>query len=50
MTTAQKFVGGLVAAMVLTAVLLPGRQTVPALNAVTNLVTSSEHTAITGAA
>jgi len=37
MTTAQKVAGGVVAAMVATAVLLPGRQTVPVLNAATNL-------------
>ena len=50
MTIAQKFVAGLVVAMVATAVLLPGRQTVPALNAFKGLVTGAEHTAITGAA
>lgn len=37
MTTAQKFAGGVVLAMVATAVLLPGRQTVPVLNATKNL-------------
>jgi hypothetical protein len=49
MTVAQTFVGGLVLAMVATAVLLPGRQTVPALNSAKNLITGAEHTAITGA-
>lgn len=39
MTIAQKFFGGVVAAMVLTAVLLPGRQTVPTINAGKNLLT-----------
>lgn len=33
---AQKVAAGVVAAMVLTAVLLPGRQTVPVLNAAKN--------------
>jgi hypothetical protein len=47
---AQKIATGLVVAMVATAVLLPGRQTVPALNATKNLLTGAEHTAITGAA
>ena len=37
MSVAQKFVGGVVVAMVLTAVLLPNRQTVPVLGALTNL-------------
>jgi hypothetical protein len=50
MTTAQKVAGGVVVVMVLTAVLLPGRQTVPVLNATKNLATGVEHTAITGAA
>lgn len=50
MTVAQTFVGGLVLAMVATAVLLPGRQTVGAINAAKGLITGSEHTAITGSA
>jgi hypothetical protein len=49
MTAVQKFAGGVVLAMVLTAVLLPGRQTVPVLNATTNLakgvISTSEGTA-----
>lgn len=48
MTVVQTFVGGLVLAMVATAVLLPGRQTVPAIGAVKSLVTGAESTAITG--
>jgi hypothetical protein len=39
---------GLIVAMVATAVLLPGRQTIPVLNQLTALVTGAEHTAITG--
>lgn len=50
MTVAQKIAGGLVLAMVATAVLLPGRQTVGAINATKGLLTGAEHTAITGAA
>lgn len=50
MSVAQKIAGGLVIAMVATAVLLPGRQTVPAINAGKNLLTGAEHTAITGQA
>lgn len=49
MTTAQKIAGGVVLAMVATAVLLPGRQTVPVLNATTQLakgvISTSEGTA-----
>jgi hypothetical protein len=48
MPTAQKFVGGIVVVMVLTALLLPGRQTVPVLNATKNLTTGVIHTAETG--
>ena len=48
MTTAQLAVGGVVLAGVATAVFLPGRQTVPAINAVTGLVKGAESTAITG--
>jgi hypothetical protein len=36
MSIGQKIAGGVVLAMVATAVLLPGRQTVPVLNAATN--------------
>jgi hypothetical protein len=50
MPVAQKIAAGLVAAMVATAVLLPGRQTVPVIKAGQNLLTGAEHTAITGAA
>jgi hypothetical protein len=49
MSTAQKLAGGVVLAMVATAVLLPGRQTVPVINATTGLakgvITTSEGTA-----
>jgi hypothetical protein len=48
MTFAQKIVGGVTLVMVLTAVLLPDRQTVPVLNAAKNLSVGVEHTAITG--
>jgi hypothetical protein len=48
MSLAQKWVGGLVIAMVATAVLLPGRQTVPALNALTSFTTGNEKTVIEG--
>jgi hypothetical protein len=37
MTVFQKLAGGVVLAMVATSVLLPGRQTVPVINATTNL-------------
>jgi hypothetical protein len=36
-SVAQKIAGGVVVAMVLTAVLLPNRQTVPTINALTSL-------------
>lgn len=45
MTVAQKIAGGVVVAMVLTAALLPGRQTVPALNALTGLAKGTISTA-----
>lgn len=45
MTTLQKVAGGVVVAMVATAVLLPGRQTVPVLNAGTNLIKGTISTA-----
>jgi hypothetical protein len=48
MSVAQKIAAGLVVAMVATALLLPGRQTVPAINAAKGLLTGAEHTAITG--
>ncbi len=48
MTVAQKIAAGLVAAMVITALTLPGHKTVPALNAGKNLLVGAEHTAITG--
>ena len=50
MPVAQKVATGLVIAMVATALFLPGRQTVPAINAGKNLLVGAEHTAITGAA
>ena len=50
MSTAQKIVGIVGVVMVATAVLLPGKQTVPVLNAVTNLSTGVIHSAETGAA
>jgi hypothetical protein len=49
-TTAQKAIGFVGVVMVLTAVLLPGRQTVPVLNATRNLATGVIHSAETGAA
>ncbi len=48
MTTAQKAVAILGVIGVITALTLPGRQTVPVINAVKNLATGAEHTAITG--
>ena len=35
MTTVQKFVGGLVGIALITTLILPGRQTVPVINAIT---------------
>jgi hypothetical protein len=48
MSTAQKFVVGIVAIGMATAVLLPDRQTVPVIGAIRQLGTGSLHTAITG--
>lgn len=48
MSVAQKIAGGIVVAMVATALFLPNRQTVPAINAAKGLLTGAEHTAITG--
>lgn len=48
MTTAQKFVAGLILIGVITAATLPGRNTVGVINAGANLVRGSESTAITG--
>lgn len=50
MSTAQKFAGGLILIGVITALVLPNRQTVPVVKAFTGLVRGSESTAITGAA
>lgn len=50
MSTAQKFAGGLILIGVITALVLPNRQTVPVIKSVTGLVRGSESTAITGAA
>lgn len=50
MTVAQKWAAGLIAIGMATALLLPGRQTVPTINAVTGLLRGSESTAITGQA
>lgn len=48
MTVVQKFAGGLILIGVITAVVLPGRQTVPVIGALTSLITGSEATAIKG--
>lgn len=48
MSTAQKWAAGLIAIGLITALVLPGRQTVPVLNAGRKLITGSESTAITG--
>jgi hypothetical protein len=50
MTTVQKFAGGLILIGVITALVLPGRQTVPVIGAATGLIRGSESTAITGQA
>lgn len=50
MTTAQKFMAGLIAIGVVTAATLPGRQTVAVAGSLQKLVSGTEHTAITGAA
>jgi hypothetical protein len=47
-TPIQKFAGGLIMIGVITALVLPGRQTVPVINAATALIRGSESTAITG--
>jgi hypothetical protein len=49
-TVAQKWAAGLIAIGMVTALVLPGRQTVPVINAGRKLVTGSESTAITGRA
>lgn len=48
MSTAQKFLAGLIAIGVITAMTLPGRQTVPVLGGVQKLVSGTEDTAIRG--
>jgi hypothetical protein len=48
MSVAQKFAGGLILIGVITALVLPNRRTVGVINATTNLIKGSEHTAITG--
>jgi hypothetical protein len=48
MSNAQKFLSGIIAIGVITAMVLPGRQTVAVLGGVTNLVKGTESTAITG--
>lgn len=50
MSTVQKVALGIVAIGGATAVLLPGRQTVPVVGAIRQLFTGSLHTAITGQA
>lgn len=49
MSTVQKVAVGIIGIGMLTAVLLPGRQTVGVLGAIRQLFTGSLHTAITGA-
>jgi hypothetical protein len=46
----KTLLGGAVAIGMATAVLLPGRQTVPVLNAAQKFVSGTLHTSITGAA
>lgn len=48
MTNVQKFLSGIIVIGVVTAMVLPGRQTPAVLGAVTNLVRGTEATAITG--
>lgn len=48
MSTAQKIVGGAVLIGVITASTLPGRQTVPAINAGSNLLKGETNTLIEG--
>lgn len=48
MSTVQKFAVGLISIGLVTAVLLPGRNTVGVLNAGQQLISGSLHTAITG--
>lgn len=50
MTTLERFLVGLTAIGMATAVLLPGRQTVPAIKAATGFVQKPLATAITGKA
>jgi hypothetical protein len=47
-STVQKFAAGLIAIGVITAMVLPGRQTTSVIGAVTSLITGTESTAITG--
>jgi hypothetical protein len=47
-STVQKVAVGIVAIGMVTAVLLPGRQTASVINAIKGLFTGSLHTAITG--
>lgn len=49
MSTVQKVAVGIVGIGMATALLLPGRQTVPVINAGRQLFQGSLHTAITGA-
>lgn len=48
MSVAEKFVGGLVLIGILTTILLPGRQTVPTINAGSKLVNGAFGTVISG--
>ncbi len=50
MSTAQKWVAGIIAIGMITAATLPGRQTVAVLGAGQRLLSGSEATAITGKA
>jgi hypothetical protein len=50
MSTVEKVAMGMVAIGMATALLLPGRQTVPVINGFRQLFTGGLHTAITGAA
>lgn len=45
MSTAQKFLMGIIAVAFVTSLTLPGRQTVPVLGGVTRLITGSVSTA-----
>ena len=50
MGTVQKFFGGLILIGVITALVLPGRQTASVIGAAQKFVSGTEHTAITGQA